>query len=240
MEQKIKNLIKNYKPSQQAIKIVEQNTIILLSGISAAGKDTIKNELLKTNDFYHLVSHTTRNKRQNDGVWEQDGIEYNFIDLNEAQRMLENYEFIEAKFVHGNVYGTSVEQFSKANALQKMPVTDIDIAGVDEYHNITKNMFAIFILPPNFNIWIERFKERYSSEEEFYNEFPKRLKTAKKELEFVLSQKYFYYVINDELNIAVDHVRQIIHGQKEDYSQEKQVAEELLAKITKELEKYEF
>ncbi len=239
MNQKLEQLVEKYQPNQQTIAKVKQNKIILLVGISGAGKDTVKQELLKTNQFHHLVSHTTRNRRQNNGIWEQEGVEYHFIDQNQAVEMLENNHFIEAKIFGGNnnLYGTSLFEFEKAKKLGKMPIADVDIAGADEYYKITDNMLAFFILPPNFELWVERFKHRYDSEQEFLNESVKRFQTAKKELEFVLNQNYYYYIINDDLAQAVKDIQTIINGQNYDNSVGEQVAKNLLAKIKQNLVK---
>ena len=106
----IEDLITNYQPTESTIELVKSTKIALLAGISGAGKDTIKKQLLKSPEFRDIVSHTTRAPRTNNGCAEQDGIDYHFIDSQTAENMLQNNEFIEAKFVHGTVYGTSVAE----------------------------------------------------------------------------------------------------------------------------------
>ena len=89
------------QPTESTIEVVKSTKIALLAGISGAGKDTIKKQLLKSPEFRDIVSHTTRAPRTNNGCAEQDGIDYHFIDSQTAENMLQNNEFIEAKFVHG-------------------------------------------------------------------------------------------------------------------------------------------
>ena len=44
---KIKFLVQNYQTPPEAINLVENTKILLLAGISGAGKDTTKKQLLK-------------------------------------------------------------------------------------------------------------------------------------------------------------------------------------------------
>ena len=80
LENNLENLIKNYQPNQAASDVVQRTKIVLLVGISGAGKDTVKRRLLEDNDFADIVSYTTRQPRQNAGVLETPGVVYHFID----------------------------------------------------------------------------------------------------------------------------------------------------------------
>ena len=106
--------LNSYKVPQAAQDLIRSTQIVFLVGITAAGKDTVIGELLKTGDYHYIVSHTTRKPRYNHGLLEQNGMEYHFIDLARVEEMLDNQEFIEAKLVHGNIYGTSVEDIQRA------------------------------------------------------------------------------------------------------------------------------
>ncbi len=208
----IAKLIQNYQPSARVGELIAQTAPVFLVGISGAGKDAIKRELLKTGQFYDFVSHTTRPPRENNGVMELDGEDYHFIDKTEAIRMLENGEFIEAKFVHGKVYGTSVAEFERAIGLGKTPLNDIDYQGVEEYRRLSDKIVPIFVLPPSFKAWQERMRSRYTDQTEFALEWQKRKTTAKFELAAVLKNQY-YCLINDNLDWSVKKALEIISGQ---------------------------
>ncbi len=66
----IEKLIKDYEPNEQAIELVRSTKVVLLAGITGAGKDTIKKRLLKMPYFRDIVSHTTRLPRINNGKTE--------------------------------------------------------------------------------------------------------------------------------------------------------------------------
>src|SRR4051794_26351493 len=102
--------ITGYKPSVETLAIVRSTTILLLVGPSGAGKDSLKQRLLSGGRYHHIVSHTTRAPRMNKGVLEENGREYHFITMQEAERMIDEHAFVEAKMYSGNVYGTSVAE----------------------------------------------------------------------------------------------------------------------------------
>lgn len=203
--------IATYQTPKKAIELVRSTKIVLLVGISAAGKDTIKKRLLENEDFCDIVSHTTRAPRINNGASEQDGVDYHYISLDRASEMVSAHEFIEAKFIHGTVYGTSTDALATIHQQAKIAVTDLDVQGVDEYKDISQDVIALFILPPDYETWRERFKKRYETNEEFEAEFAKRSRTAIVELEHALAVPYYHFIINDDLNRAVRVVTEIAH-----------------------------
>lgn len=204
--------VKNYTPSSETIALVKSARIALLVGIAGAGKDTIKHELLKSNDFRDIVSHTTRAPRENNGILEIDGREYNFIDVAHALELMNQQAFVEVKAVHGDtLYGTSVAEIQAGQAEGKISITDVDVQGVNEYKQLSQDVVALFILPPNYEIWRERLAKRYKTHEEFEAEWPKRRDSAIKELDYALSVPYYHFIINDDLDRSVRIASQISH-----------------------------
>ena len=229
----LNELIKNYKTPDRAKDLLGNTKAVFLVGITGAGKDTILKELFKTGKFHYIVSHTTRQPRENEGAMEVDGQNYHFISTAEAESMLENGDFVEAKYYSGNIYGTSVGEFEEALREEKIAITDIEVQGVSEYVKISENVTPVFILPPDFATWQERLKARYAGIEPDAADIQKRMETAKKELEEALSKDYFEYVINDDLSRAVIAVDEVAHGSlsTEKNEQARQLARELLEKL---------
>src|ERR1700752_4145357 len=114
MDTPLTQKLANYKPTAATEQIIKSTPILLLVGPTGAGKDALKDKLLTTGRYHHIISHTTRLPRINHGVIEQNGREYHFIDKQTAERMLDNHEFIEAKIYSTNVYGTSVSEIQAA------------------------------------------------------------------------------------------------------------------------------
>lgn len=208
--EELNHLIARYRPTGAAIDLVRRTRLALLAGISGAGKDTIKRQLLRDSQFRDIVSHTTRPPRANNNRAEEDGVDYHFIDAAEARAMLERHEFIEAKFVHGTVYGTSVAELQAAHDQQRIAITDIDVQGVAEYEALAPQGIAIFIVPPDYDTWLTRLKSRYATEEEFRVEWPKRRVSSINELTHALEVPYYHVIINDDLARSVRVCREII------------------------------
>lgn len=202
----IETIVTQYQPPVAVREQLSQVRVALLAGISGAGKDTIMRSALKTELFRPVVSHTTRAPRVNNGVEEQDGVEYHFIDQPTAQEMLENGKFIEAKYVHGTIYGTSAaEVIGTGDGL--IALTDVDVQGVAEYVTLSSNIVAVFVVPPNYQTWIDRLSRRYHTQEAFDAEWPKRRDSAIHELSLALSVPYYHFLINDTLD---DSVRAVV------------------------------
>ena len=211
--QQIKNLLTNYQPTTSTKELITQTAPVFLTGISGAGKDTIKQRMLETSQFYHIVSHTTRTPRENNGILEVDGVDYHFVSLTQAMMMLERQEFVEAKLVHDNIYGTSVAEFEQSLLLKKRPLTDIDVQGVAEYLKLSDKIVPIFVLPPSFEVWQARLRQRYSSEAEFNCEWQKRAASAQLELRTALNQSRYHWLINDNLELAIEQAMQLARGE---------------------------
>ena len=80
--------------------------LIVLSGPSGVGKSTVIAELMGQRDnIYFSVSYTTRKPR----VGEQDGVNYNFVDRAEFERMIADNELLEYAEYVNNYYGTSLK-----------------------------------------------------------------------------------------------------------------------------------
>lgn len=203
--------IREYQTPPTAVELVRQTKIVLLVGIAGAGKDTIKKRLLVGDDFRDIVSHTTRQPRQNNGMWEQNDTDYHFVDLQTIETMVNDGAFIETKHVHDTVYGTSIAEVQKIHDAGKIAITDLDVQGVAEYKELSSNVVAIFILPPSYEVWRRRLQKRYATAAEFEAEYPKRRASAIRELEHALAVPYYHFIINDDLDTAVRIADEIAH-----------------------------
>ena len=208
----IEELVGNYETSLEAIQIVQNTKIVLLVGISGAGKDTVKKELLANPEYREIVSHTTRQPRTNNGVPGTDGVEYHFVSMETAENMLSNHDFIEAKLVHGSViYGTSMYEVKSVGDAGKIAITDVDVQGVDEYKELSREVVAIFLIPPSYTEWQRRLKSRYATNEEFLTEWPRRRASAIAELTRALELPYYHFIINNDLEETVRISDEIAH-----------------------------
>ena len=102
--------------------------LVILSGVSGAGKDTIKKELIKRMDNVEsLPSYTSRPKREGD----IDGQTYKFVTKQEFEQMIESGEFYEYDIHHDHYYGTSRKLLNEKINNGKIIVKDIDVNGTE-------------------------------------------------------------------------------------------------------------
>lgn len=225
--------INSYHMSAQAEDLVRKTRLLLIAGIVGGGKNTVIQELLKQTKYHEIISHTTRMPRNNHGVVERDGVDYHFVSPTEAERLIHEKAFVEAKYVHGNVYGTSVAELTSAHANNKIAVTDIDIKGVAEYLDIKPDTHAIFLLPPSVETWLSRLERRYGDLDAHREEIEKRLETAEQEINYIKQDDRFILVVNDDLETTVERIEQIVSGERDHTSEfALAIAEHLLEYIS--------
>ena len=98
--------------------------LVILSGVSGAGKDTIKKELLKRiPNAVTLPSFTSRDMRPG----EVEGDHYHFISKEEFEEKIRKGDFYEYDLHHGNYYGTSRELMNNKIKEEKIIVKDIEV-----------------------------------------------------------------------------------------------------------------
>lgn len=232
MNDHLKNKLDNYKTPQKAKNLIDNTRIVFMVGVSAAGKDTVRTKLLLTGNYHHIISHTTRPPRANHGVMEIEGTDYHFIDFKTAEKMLDQDEYVEAKMFSGNIYGTSIAEIQKAHDEKKIAITDLEVQGVAEYKAISDKVVAIFLLPPDYETWQRRLRDRYIGQID-EKDIKKRMRTAKIELQEALYKPYFEYVVNKDLETTVKIVDEIAHGHFSDKKNAaaRQVAQALLDRL---------
>lgn len=201
-----------YKPQLNSIKPVRHVPLLFVVGISGAGKNTVQRRLVADypDTYQYMISHTTRKPRANNGVVEQDGVNYHFIDLVTAERMLDTGEYLEAKCYADNIYGTSTAEIAQAGRAHKIVLNDIEVQGIGEYVQLGMNVKPVFLLPPDYETWWKRLIARYEGKPDQLD-LHRRMKTALAELDYALANDFFYIVINDDLEKTVSQVNNIAH-----------------------------
>ena len=183
--------------------MIEHNGVVLvLSGPSGAGKSSLINKISDDiGDFHFSISTTTRPMR----AGEEEGVHYHFVSQEEFQKDIEEDHFLEHAIVHGNYYGTSLKPVKQALNEGKLVIFDIDVQGNtavnDRLGDITT---SVFITPPSLSELQNRLVSRSTDTDEVIDG---RIKMAKREIQRVT--EYDYIVVNDDLDIAAEVLKQI-------------------------------
>lgn len=199
--------LSTYKPSRDALDTIKDMRLALLVGPSSSGRNAVIRELIKTGEYHYIVSDTTRHPRINDGVAEVDGTEYHFRSNEDVLKDIKAGKFLEAAYVHKkHVYGIGVREVHKAHADNKIAVTDVEVVGAANIHKVKPDTAIIFMIPPSFDVWLQRLHHRGKLPEE---EVRRRLESAMLEFQAALENDYYKYVINDDLEEAVAKVYEV-------------------------------
>lgn len=180
----------------------KKGTLVLFSGPSGVGKDTVLEVVLKKNkDLQKSISLTTREIREN----EIDGKDYYFITQDAFDDMIKNNEVLEFAQYGKNFYGTPKAPIDKWLDEGKTIILKIEVQGAKKIKELYPDAVGIFIMPPSMDELEKRLRFRGTESEE---DIKRRLDIAKSEIE--KSVDYDYLVVNDEIDLASDNVLDIV------------------------------
>ncbi len=183
----------------------ERGMLIILSGPSGSGKDTILTELSKRDSNVQVsISLTTRPARD----WEIDGFHYFFMTEEQFQEKLKNNEVLEYAKYGQNYYGTPKGPIDKWLEEGKTVILKIEVQGAEKIRKVYPDVISIFLMPPSMEVLEERLRCRESEDEE---DIQRRLKIAKDEIN--RSNEYDYVVFNDVVDYAVCDLSTIIKAE---------------------------
>ncbi len=201
-------ILRDYKPSLEILDILQTTQLVIVSGPSASGRNTIINTLIMTGRYHFLVSDTTRRPRINNGVPERSGEEYWFKTEDEFLQGLKNGAYIEAAIIHNQqVSGISLNEIRSAAQTGKIAITDVEIHGCDNIKSFSDTTLAVFILPPTFEEWMKRMDGRGVMDPA---EKRRRLMSAMEEIQLALQRSYFRFIINWEIKVTVEELHEHI------------------------------
>ena len=204
-------VLKDYRISDVGKRILAQTKLVLMAGPTSAGRNTIINALMGTDEYHSIVSDTTRAPRENDGVMEQDGVEYWFRSEEEMLADLKEGKFLEAALIHNQqVSGISLRELELANRQNKVAVNEIEIVGMQNIIEAKPDAFALFVVPPSFKVWMQRLEGRGKLPD---IEKRRRLESALKEFETALTSDYYIFIVNDTFQHSVERIhKRVIEG----------------------------
>lgn len=181
--------------------------LLVVSGPSGVGKTTIVHEVIRRLGGEFSVSATTRARTDR----ERDGVDYHFVDEPTFQRWIDENRFLEFAQVFGRSwYGTLQEQVEQALDEGKLIVLDIDVQGARNVKLRMPQAFAVFVLPPDEATLLKRLRARGREDEQAIG---RRFAEAKTEIDFAkTSGVYDAFVVNDDLEIAIDRVCDLVRG----------------------------
>ena len=178
--------------------------VVVISGPSGVGKDSVIGELKQNSSNRHFVVTATTRKKRNKEV---NGIDYIFLTPPQFSSLLEEDKFLEHAEVYGNQYGVPRSQVMAAMKKKLDVIIKADVQGAFTIRKLIPTSLLIFISPPHYEAIIQRLTKRKTESPE---QFSIRLDTAKKELN--QSNLFDHVVINhdNKLQETVQSIESII------------------------------
>lgn len=179
--------------------------IVILSGITGAGKSYLKKHIINKLNFKNIVIVTTRAKR----IGEIEGIDKHFVTDEQFEKLKESgkisvpFEFLGHKYAY----------YTKDLQSDENAVTELHYSTIDEFKKVAKSVVSIYI-QPNIETAKKQLKLRClpKSVEKFrLEEIKEQIKEFEKNSK--LREKFDYIVQNDyteeSLNKAVELIKNI-------------------------------
>ncbi|MBI2196638.1 hypothetical protein HYU45_03420 [Candidatus Daviesbacteria bacterium] len=175
--------------------------LIILTGKTASGKDTVISKLLSLlPGFKKVVTTTSRPPR--DG--EQSGVDYFFISREDFKQKIERGNFIEYVEYGGNFYGTEKTQLMDAN--QDL-IWKIDPSRAGKIRELIDSRVLVIYLTVDDSVVLERLRKRGFSQEDInkrMSEDQKLWEEYKDSYDFVVKN------VPGQLNQTINKIIQII------------------------------
>jgi guanylate kinase len=184
-----------------------QPLLIVISGPSGVGKDTVIQRMKERKlPFHFVVTATTRPPRPN----EVHGVDYFFVSHDEFAEMINQDELLEYAIVYNDYKGIPKQQVRQALESGKDVVMRIDVQGATTIRELCEDALMIFLTTQDEQEMVTRLSARKTETPEGLN---LRIATARQELKRIV--EFDYVVVNreDQLDDAVDTILAIIHSE---------------------------
>ena len=198
----------------------DKGLLVVLSGPSGAGKDTVLNNLLAKNKNIRIsTSATTRSPREG----EVDGEDYYFISNEEFVQLISKDGMLEYAEYCGNYYGTPYDQVESWLCKGRDVVLEIEVKGGAQVMKRCPDAVSIFIIPPSLKELEMRLKNRATEPDKIIE---KRLNIAREEIN--AAKDYNYIVVNVTVEQCATDICNIIVSEKMKSYRKINIIEEVL------------
>jgi len=181
-----------------------QPLLVVISGPSGIGKDSVLKEMRRRNlPLHFVVTATSREPRPE----EVHGKDYFFFSREEFEERIRKGEFIEHARVYNDLKGIPRWQIEDALKSGKDVLLRLDVQGAETIRKLYPEALLIFLIPRSYDEWYERLVKRNT---ESPQDLQTRIEISLKEVEKI--GIFDYLVINAEnlLCQAVDDIVAII------------------------------
>lgn len=179
-----------------------QGKIVILSGPSGVGKDTVIDAWRSRNPAVRrVVAYTTRMPR----AGESDGVDYHFVSVERFRELAAEGAFLEHKEVHGNFYATPLHDLERMIAEGYIAILKIDVQGAIVAMEARPDAISVFLMPPSVEELDRRIRGRGTDDPAVIET---RLRNAHAELAH--SELYEVEIVNESVEAVVEVLEQLV------------------------------
>jgi len=191
-------LAAGYQPSESTRQRLAQVDLVAVVGPTGVGKTSILDKL----DVQQVKSDVTRHKR--DG--EKDDRNYHFRDDFDAMADSicagEYAQFLVSR--SGEFYGTHKDSYPQQGICAMAIVAEV----IDVFRALGfRSVKVIYIMPPSYVEWMHRIGTSR------HKDIHQRLEESVQSITIALKDPEYHFVLNDDLDTAVEEVQKIIQGE---------------------------
>lgn len=188
----------------QLYDLERPSLLVVISGPSAAGKDSVVQRMREQGlPFHFVVTATTRPRRSHETA----GVDYIFVSMSEFTAMIERQELLEYAVVYGDYKGVPKQQVRDALASGQDVVMRLDVQGAATVRRLVPEAILVFITASSEEELVTRLRARKT---ESPAQLKIRIATSRQEMK--RRSEFDYIVVNrqDRLDEAVAEVVSII------------------------------
>ena len=181
--------------------------LIVISGPSGVGKDSVLNRMKSRGlPFHFVVTATTRPMR----AGEVNGQDYIFVSSDEFAHMIESNELLEYAIVYNDYKGIPKQQVRAALASGQDVIMRIDVQGAATIRKLVPEVVLIFLTTESEEDMVQRLLARQTETPEGLK---LRIATARQELK--RANEFDYAVINKQAHLdeTVNDISAIISAE---------------------------
>ena len=182
--------------------------VIVLSGPSGVGKDTVLKKMKsKKRLFHYVVTVTTRPRREE----EKDDVDYHFLSQQGFQQMFNKGELLEWANVYGSYYGVPKKEVVQGLSQELDVVVKVDVQGAAAIKKVLPQAVFIFLVPPSMEELGKRLRQRHS---ESPDELALRLQKAGEEMKSLPMFDYAITSRRGKVDEVVSRILAIVTAEK--------------------------